>query len=108
MTKTTKTHIVAIAILAGLGLGAPVASVLANAPAHAGLAHRGPAASAKVEQAQPAKITLAEVVITADAPRRVKPAAKRQAAVEDRCYNHVLEQEGRPGAATVRVCIPAS
>lgn len=109
MTKTTKTHILAIAILAGLGLGAPVASVLANAPApkHQ-VADRSPAS--EVEIAKPAaEITLPEVVITAAAPRKVRPVAMRQAQAEPvRCFSQELEQGGRPGAKTVSVCVPAS
>jgi len=104
MTKQTKTHAIALALFAAIGLGAPAASWIANAPAdrpvpalQAGLAEAAPEAPAPEPEAAPEPVVVAEVRIVGRAPRKAAPAKPK---AERTCSRQALEITG----GGVRVC----
>jgi hypothetical protein len=110
MNKQTKTHAVAIAIMASVGLAAPLASWYANAPQERPAAAQEAPAEAPavlpepVVAPAPREVTLDPVTVVGRAPRAASPAPVAKA---QRCHDHVLEQGGSPEHPTVRVCVPA-
>jgi len=119
MTKQTKTHAIAFSLMSLIGLGAPVASFLANAPserpmtAQAGIVRAAadlaeiPAPPAPpAPEAAPELVVLDPLMVVGSAPRARK--APPVAGKAQRCHRHELEQGGGPGAARfVQVCVPA-
>lgn len=104
MTKQTKTHAIAFALFAAVGLGAPAASWLSNAPAErpvptlqAGLAEALPEAPAAAPEAAPVVVTVPEVVVAGHVAPKARKAPRK---AEKTCSRQALEITG----GGVRVC----
>lgn len=109
MTKQAGIRFAVVSGMLALAVGAPVASIVANAPparaAALGDAEGRPVA-VRADGLPVEPVVLPEETIVADAqvPALSRASAPRRPRGWTRCYRHVLEQGGSPDAPTVRVC----
>lgn len=110
MTKQAKVRGTVVGLLLAVALGAPIASIVANAP------HRATAQLGATETLRPTlyavgtgdavteTTTLPEVTIAASAPRRTKAAKAERAQADQACKVIHLEQQGIGYDSTVMAC----